>query len=94
VVARGTRRAKQIYFLERACQAQIAAQAGGGKLVLPPESVRLRTAAQFHDFPDVPFYCDLAWEAALRSLTWRTDSALLLTIAGLVFREEKAQVGK
>jgi ribulose-5-phosphate 4-epimerase/fuculose-1-phosphate aldolase len=57
-----------IYFLERACQAQIAAQAGGGKLVLPPESVRLRTAAQFHESPGIPFYCDLAWEAALRSL--------------------------
>jgi len=57
-----------IYFLERACQAQIAAQGGGGKLVQPPENVRLRTAAQFHEFPDVPFYCDLAWEAALRGL--------------------------
>lgn len=57
-----------IYFLERACQAQIAAQTGGGRLVLPPEEVRVKTAAQFHDQPDVPFYCDLAWDAALRAL--------------------------
>ena len=41
----------------------------GGKLVQPPENnVRLRTAAQFREFRDVSFYCDLAWEAALRGL--------------------------
>ena len=57
-----------IYFLERACQAQVAAQAGGGRLVLPPEAVREHTAAQFNAFDGVPFYCDLAWDAALRGL--------------------------
>jgi len=57
-----------IYFLERACQAQIAAQAGGGRLVFPPETVRLRTAAQFNDGESVPFYVDLAWAAELRRL--------------------------
>jgi len=57
-----------IYFLERACQAQIAAQAGGGRLVLPPEEVRLRTAAQFNDGPEIPFYVDLAWATEVRRL--------------------------
>jgi ribulose-5-phosphate 4-epimerase/fuculose-1-phosphate aldolase len=57
-----------IYFLERACQAQIAAQSGGARLVIPPEEVRLRTAAQFNDGPDIPFYVELAWAAELRRL--------------------------
>jgi len=57
-----------IYFLERACRAQIAAQAGGGRLVLPPEEVRLRTAAQFNDGPGIPFYVDLAWATEVRRL--------------------------
>jgi ribulose-5-phosphate 4-epimerase/fuculose-1-phosphate aldolase len=57
-----------IYFLERACQAQVAALAGCGKLILPPEEVRLRTAAQFNDGDGVPFYVNLAWDAALRGL--------------------------
>jgi len=56
-----------IYFLERACQAQIAAQSGGAELVLPPEAVRLHTAAQFNP-PEVPFYCEIAWQASLREL--------------------------
>ncbi|NKC32919.1 class II aldolase/adducin family protein [Falsiroseomonas selenitidurans] len=56
-----------IYYLERACQAQVAALAGGAKLVLPPEAVRLRTAAQFNSNPkpDSPHML-LAWEASLR----------------------------
>jgi len=33
-----------IYYLERACQAQVAALAGGTELVMPPEAVRLHTA--------------------------------------------------
>ena len=37
-----------IYYLERACQAQVAAMSGGAELILPPEEVRLRTAAQFN----------------------------------------------
>ncbi len=36
-----------LYYLERACQAQIAAMAGGAKLIVPPEDVQRRTAAQF-----------------------------------------------
>jgi ribulose-5-phosphate 4-epimerase/fuculose-1-phosphate aldolase len=55
----------QIYYLERACQAQIAAQSGGAELVLPPESVRVHTAAQFNRPKADPGY-NLAWEASLR----------------------------
>ena len=53
-----------IYFLERACQAQIAALAGGAELVFPPEEVRLHTAAQFRR--DAEARSSRAWKAALR----------------------------
>ena len=56
-----------IYFLERACQAQTKAQAGGAKLVYPPEEVRLRTAEQFQR-EGVLAYCEMAWQSALRLL--------------------------
>ena len=52
-----------IYFLERACQAQIAALAGGAELVFPPEEVRSRTAAQFRR--DAEARSARAWKAAL-----------------------------
>ena len=55
----------QIFFLERACQAQIAAQAGGGELVFPPEHVRQHTAAQFNREEDSDLI-NLAWQASLR----------------------------
>jgi ribulose-5-phosphate 4-epimerase/fuculose-1-phosphate aldolase len=54
-----------IYYLERACQAQIAAQAGGAELVLPPEAVRLHTAAQFNRPSDGTHFA-MAWTSALR----------------------------
>jgi ribulose-5-phosphate 4-epimerase/fuculose-1-phosphate aldolase len=54
-----------IYYLERACQAQIAAQSGGAELVLPPESVRLHTAAQFNRPSDGTHFA-MAWASALR----------------------------
>jgi len=56
-----------IYYLERACQAQIAAQSGGAELVFPPEAVRLHTASQFN-LPgegSLAFH-DWAWTSALR----------------------------
>jgi ribulose-5-phosphate 4-epimerase/fuculose-1-phosphate aldolase len=55
----------QIYFLERACQAQIAAQAGGGKLVFPAKTVRRHTSAQFNREEDSGLI-DVAWQASLR----------------------------
>ena len=54
-----------IYYLERACQAQVAALSGGAELVLPPEEVRLRTAVQFNR-PGAGPIGDLAWGSALR----------------------------
>ena len=55
----------QIYYLERACQAQVAALAGGAKLVFPPEEVCRHTAAQFDMGEDLSHY-EMAWQAALR----------------------------
>jgi ribulose-5-phosphate 4-epimerase/fuculose-1-phosphate aldolase len=55
----------QIYFLERACQAQVQAVAGGRQLRYPPEHIRELTARQFAD--DAEQQLDvLAWNAALR----------------------------
>ena len=54
-----------IYYLERACQAQVAALAGGAELILPPEEVRLHTAAQFNRDDVLPHY-GLLWDSCLR----------------------------
>lgn len=54
----------QIYYLERACQAQIQALAGGAELVLPPEEVRLHTAEQFRRGATLE-HCEKGWKAAL-----------------------------
>jgi ribulose-5-phosphate 4-epimerase/fuculose-1-phosphate aldolase len=56
-----------IYYLERACQAQVAAMSGGAELIFPPEEVRLHTAAQFNrpGEESLPHY-ESAWESALR----------------------------
>jgi ribulose-5-phosphate 4-epimerase/fuculose-1-phosphate aldolase len=54
----------EIYFLERACQAQVAAMAGGAQLRLPSEEVRLTTAAQFNRDESEEIR-NLAWNAAL-----------------------------
>jgi ribulose-5-phosphate 4-epimerase/fuculose-1-phosphate aldolase len=54
-----------VYFLERACQAQIAALAGGVPLVYPPEEVRRRTEKQANP-EGHSHHQELAWEACLR----------------------------
>ena len=54
-----------IYYLERACQAQVAALAGGTELVLPPEEVRLHTAEQFRAVGRLEHY-EMMWESCLR----------------------------
>ncbi|MBX5454082.1 MAG: class II aldolase/adducin family protein [Acidobacteriia bacterium] len=54
-----------IYYLERACQAQIQAMAGGAELIFPPEEVCRHTAAQFQAQRDKEVEY-LAWNAALR----------------------------
>ncbi|MBB5693756.1 class II aldolase/adducin family protein [Muricoccus pecuniae] len=53
-----------IYYLERACQAQVAALAGGAELVFPPEEVRLKTAAQFNS-PTSLAHAQFSWESSL-----------------------------
>jgi ribulose-5-phosphate 4-epimerase/fuculose-1-phosphate aldolase len=54
-----------IYFLERACQAQVAALAGGLPLVYPPEEVRRLTEKQANP-GGFSHHQELAWEACLR----------------------------
>lgn len=54
-----------IYYLERACAAQIAAQSGGAELEFPPEEVRLKTAGQSNR-PQSRAHCEWAWGSALR----------------------------
>ncbi len=54
-----------IYYLERACQAQVAALAGGAELVTPPEAVRLHTAEQFNREGSIEHY-EMMWESCLR----------------------------
>jgi len=56
-----------IYFLERACQAQVKATAAGDELVYPSAEVCERTARQF-ERPTAPAYCQRVWNAALRLL--------------------------
>jgi ribulose-5-phosphate 4-epimerase/fuculose-1-phosphate aldolase len=56
-----------IYYLERACQAQIKATSGGAELVVPPEEVCERTARQF-ERPTALDYCQRVWNAAVRLL--------------------------
>jgi ribulose-5-phosphate 4-epimerase/fuculose-1-phosphate aldolase len=55
----------EIYFLERACQAQIQALAGGSALRFPSVDVCELTASQF-DRGDSGEINELAWRAALR----------------------------
>lgn len=55
----------ELYYLERACSAQVAAMAGGAELVIPPEEVCRHAAAQFRR-PRVTDVRMVAWNAALR----------------------------
>ncbi|KAF1066222.1 MAG: Decarboxylase NovR [Pseudomonas citronellolis] len=57
----------QIYFLERACQAQISALAGGRQLRYPPEAVCERVAVQEEEALAGGLHL-LAWDSALRLL--------------------------
>lgn len=55
----------QLYFLERACQAQVAALAGGRQLRFPPREVCELTARQHRDEIDCGLHL-LAWESTKR----------------------------
>jgi ribulose-5-phosphate 4-epimerase/fuculose-1-phosphate aldolase len=56
-----------IYYLERACQAQVAAMSGGAELVLPPKEVCEHTAAQFNS-TCTDEHLEMAWTAALSQI--------------------------
>lgn len=63
----------EIYFLERACQAQIQAMSAGVALNIPSEAVCQHTAAQFGR-DGIDGIIDLAWQAALSLIDeQRTD---------------------
>lgn len=55
----------EIYFLERACKAQIQALAGGTPLRIPPREVCELTARQFNRDESAEIV-EMAWQAALR----------------------------
>lgn len=57
----------QIYFLERACQAQLAAQSGGAELQIPSETVCRHVAAQYQEEGYAP-WIEPAWAAVLREI--------------------------
>jgi ribulose-5-phosphate 4-epimerase/fuculose-1-phosphate aldolase len=54
-----------IYMLERASAAQVDALSGGRELILPPEEVRVHTAAQFAANEHEQHYA-MVWDSALR----------------------------
>ncbi len=62
----------EIYFLERACQAQIQAMAAGVALNVPSEEVCRHTAAQFAR-DGIDGIIDLAWQAALSLIEEQRD---------------------
>jgi ribulose-5-phosphate 4-epimerase/fuculose-1-phosphate aldolase len=53
-----------IYYLERACAAQVAALSGGAEIVVPPREVQDKTAAQFNG-PNTLEHSAYAWECSL-----------------------------
>jgi ribulose-5-phosphate 4-epimerase/fuculose-1-phosphate aldolase len=55
-----------MYYLERACQSQVTALAGGTKLRMPPSEVARKTAAQFKGLPYKQKNTE--WKAHLRML--------------------------
>lgn len=62
---------KRMFYLERACEIQVGAMAGGAKLVTPPPEVCEHTARQFEGDHSQDDYSetgrgDLLWQAMLR----------------------------
>ena len=56
-----------MFYLERACEIQIAAQAGGAELIIPPPEVCEKTARQ-HEYDDGRPIGDNEWAAHIRAL--------------------------
>lgn len=63
----------EIHFLERACQAQVQALAGGSKLIYPSEEVCRHTAAQFQRDESAQII-SLSWNAALTLIEHQRES--------------------
>ncbi|HEK1009571.1 TPA: class II aldolase/adducin family protein [Pseudomonas putida] len=63
----------EIHFLERACQAQVQALAGGSKLIYPSEEVCRHTAAQFQRDESAQII-SLSWDAALTLIEQQRES--------------------
>jgi len=63
----------EIHFLERACQAQIQALAGGSQLIYPSETVCRHTAAQFERDESAQII-SLSWNAALTLIEHQRES--------------------
>jgi ribulose-5-phosphate 4-epimerase/fuculose-1-phosphate aldolase len=61
-----------MYYLERACQAQVGAMGGGAKLNIPPREVAAKTAQQFKNLPYKASKTE--WKAMLRMLD-KTDGS-------------------
>ncbi|GBU10017.1 hypothetical protein AwWohl_11550 [Gammaproteobacteria bacterium] len=64
---------QEIYFLERACQAQVQALAGGVALNYPSVAVCTHTAAQFEQDGESNII-KLTWNAALMLVEEQRDS--------------------
>jgi len=58
----------RIYFLERACKAQVLAQAGGGALIMPSGAAQARTADITRGAFENGLPATLIWPALLRRL--------------------------
>jgi len=63
----------EIHFLERACQAQVQALAGGSPLIYPSAEVCAHTAMQFES-DGAENIIDMAWTAALTLIESQRDS--------------------
>jgi ribulose-5-phosphate 4-epimerase/fuculose-1-phosphate aldolase len=59
-----------MYYLERACQSQVSAMAGGARLRMPPPAVAQKVAGQFKGLPYKAKKTE--WKALLRMLD-KTD---------------------
>lgn len=55
-----------VYYLERACQIQIAAQSGGAELHYPPQEIIDKTAVQWHERNNDEKYFQTFWDACLQ----------------------------
>lgn len=62
-----------LYFLERACQAQIKATSSGAELIIPNEELCAFTAQQYKN-EESPEYMNMFWNAALSQIASQKTS--------------------